>query len=602
VYRLDPGNVFMHPVVGRLRDGATPTQARDELASIMRSLPADPRGAGIETVARIVPLQDLVTGRVEKSLLIFSAAVGFVLLIACANVANLLLIRAAGRRHEMAVRAALGASRGRLIRQLLTESVLVASIGGALGIGVAMLGVRALLAAAPEGRIPRVGDIHLDGCVLLFTLGVSLLTGVAFGLVPAFNGARRSPRESLSSGSRTIVGTHARLRGSLVVAEIALALVLMTGAGLMIKSFLRMRAVDTGFAADRVVTMSATLPRTTYGDAARMRAFHTATLERLAATPGVAAAGAVAWRPLGGIGIMGTFSAEPPFERPKGFMVDKPTISPGYFQAMGIPLLRGRDFTNRDDVGAAGVVIVSQSVANRIWPNADPIGRRLTMSDDPKTGDWLTVVGVVKDVVQDAGFRPAATMYLPYRQTTSLWFIEQMTYVVRASVDPQPVMRAMRGVIRDVDPTVAPQGIGRMDEFVAAATAEPLFQTRLLTIFSLLALLLAAIGTYGVLAYDVSERRHEIGLRMALGATPGGVLWLVMRRTLLLAGPGALLGLAGAAAVTGVLRKSLFDVTPTDPSILAAVAVAVVLVAVAAGLVPARRATRVEPLSILPHE
>jgi putative ABC transport system permease protein len=602
VYKLDPGNAFLQPVVGRLRAGVTPLQARAELESIMKAMPADPRDAGTQMVARIVPLQTMVTGKIETSLLIFSAAVAFVLLIACANVANLLLIRASSRRHEMAVRAALGASRTRLVRQLLTESTLVALIGGALGIIVAFVGVRALLAVAPAGRIPRVDDIHLDGWVVAFTFGVSLVTGLAFGVVPAMHGARRAPRESLSSGARTITGTHNRLRAGLVVAEIALALVLLAGAGLMLKSFQRIRTLDLGFSAGNVATMSAALPNATYGEVPRVKTFHTATLERLARIPGVTSAGAAAWQPLGNVGIIGDFHTENAASASRQLYADKPAVSPDYFRTMGIPLVKGRDFTWRDDAGAPGVAIVSETVARTAWPNENPIGKRITMEEHPRPEDWMTVVGVVADVVQDAQFQRHAALYLPYLQLQRRFWMAQMTYAVRTTVEPHTVMRAMRAALRDVDAGVAPEAIVTMDELRSDIMAEPLFQTRLLTIFSLVALLLAAIGTYGVLAYDVSERTHEIGLRMALGATPRSAMQLVMRRTLRLAAPGIMLGILGALAVSGVLRAYLFDVKPTDPATLGVVAICIGVIALAAGFVPARRATRVDPLAALRND
>lgn len=602
VSRLDPGNTFIRPVVGRLRAGATPQQALAELESTMKAMPADPRDADARMVARIDPLQTMVTGEIETALLIFSAAVLFVLLIACANVANLLLIRAAGRRHEMAVRAALGASRTRLVRQLLTESTLIALIGGALGILVAVVGVNALLAVAPVGRIPRIDDVHLDGWVVAFTFGVSLVTGLAFGVVPALHGARRPPRDALSSGARTIVGTHARLRAGFVVAQIALALVLLAGAGLMVKSFQRIRALNLGFTADHVATMTASLPPAAYGDVARLTTFHTATLQRLARIPGVISAGAAAWQPLGRVGIVGDFRTEGLTSAAKNLSADKPAVSPDYFRTMGVPLLQGRDFTWRDDAGAPAVVIVSESVARAAWPDENPIGQRITMEDHPRPEDWMTVIGVVAEVVQDAGFTRRAALYLPYLQLRRTFWMAQMTYVARTAVDPHAVMPAMRAALHEVDANVAPQAIGTMDELRSATMAEPLFRTRLLTIFSLVALMLAAIGTYGVLAYDVGERTHEIGLRMALGATSRDVLLLVMRRTIRLAAPGVVLGIAGALPVTSVLRAYLFEVRPRDPATLAVVAVCLGLIALAAGFVPARRATRVEPLAALRHD
>ncbi|TMG01127.1 MAG: ABC transporter permease, partial [Chloroflexi bacterium] len=555
--RLDPGNSFIFPVVGRLRTDATPEQAKSELVAIARAMPADPRAAGLTPAAAIIPLQDTVTGKAQASLYILAGAVAFVLLIACANVANLLLIRAATRRHEMAVRVALGASRARIVRQLLTESVLIALLGGTAGIIVAFVGLHALLAMAPAGRIPRIDEVHLNGWVLGFTLTVSLVTGILFGVVPARSGARREPREALSHGLRLLGGPHRRLRAGFVTGEIALALVLMTGAGLMIKSFLVMRSLDTGYDASRVVTMAVDLPPIGYAEATRNRAFHTHLLERLARIPGADAVAAVSFRPMAGMGIMGNFSVEGPTPLPHGYSVDKPTVSPGYFRALGIRILAGRDFTPADRGGAPGVVVVSQSVARRLWPGQDAVGKRISMQDDPGPTDWLTVIGVVNDVVQDEQLTRHSTIYLPYLQMTSPGFINHMTYVVRPAPGAANVAPAMRAALRDVDRAVPAQALQTMDQSMLDTIAEPVFQMRLLTGFALLALLLAALGTYGVLAYDVTERTREIGLRLALGATPGNVLRMVLGRTAALALAGALLGLGGALLLTRVLTKSL---------------------------------------------
>jgi predicted permease len=418
------------------------------------------------------------------------------------------------------------------------------------------------------------------------------------------HGARRAPREALSSGARTIAGTHARLRAGLVVAEIALALVLLVGAGLMLKSFQRIRTLDLGFSVDHVATMSAALPNATYAEVPKIKAFHTATLERLARIPGVISAGAAAWQPLGNVGIIGDFHTEGLTSVSKQLYTDKPAVSPDYFRTMGIPLLGGRDFSWRDDDTAPAVVIVSESLARTAWPGENPIGKRITMTMAPRPGpeDWMTVIGIVADVVQDAQFKRHSALYLPYQQLNRSFWMGQMTYAVRTTVEPHTVMRAMRDAHHGVDASIAPEAIGTMDELRSTTMAEPLFQTRLLTIFSVVAMLLAAIGTYGVLAYDVSERTHEIGLRMALGATPRNAMRLVMRRTLRLVVPGLTLGLMGALAVTSVLRAYLFDVKPNDPATLGVVAFCILLVALAAGFVPARRATRVEPLAALRHD
>ena len=600
--QLDPGNSFIFPVVGRLRADATPEQAKNELESIARAMPQDPRAAGTTEVAQIIPLKDTLTSHVRTSLLVLAGAVLFVLLIACANVANLLLIRAATRRHEMAVRVALGASRGRIARQLLTESMLIALLGGAAGILVALVGVRALLAMAPLGRLPRIDEVHLNGWVLLFTLAVSVVTGMLFGLVPAQSGARRQPQEALGQGTRLVGGPHQRLRSVFATGEIALALILLTGAGLMIKSFLLMRSLDTGYDAARVVTMAVDLPPIAYPDAARMQAFHSALLERLGRIPGARAVGAVSFRPMGDMGIMGDFQVEGPTPLPHGYTVDKPTVSPGYFGALGIRLLVGRDFTAADRAGAPGAVVVSEAVAQRIWPNQSAVGKRISMQDHPGPNDWLTVIGVVNDVVQDEHLSRHSTIYLPYLQTTLPFFINHMTFVVRPAPQAGNLAPAMRTALRDVDPAVPAQALQTMDESMLDTIAEPVFQMRLLTAFAVLALLLAALGTYGVLAYDVTERTREIGLRIALGATPGNVLRMVLRRTAALALVGAALGVLGSLALTSVLSTSLFEVKPTDPATLAAVTVVLVLVALLAGYLPAQRATRIRALTALLHD
>lgn len=600
--RLDAGNSFIIPTLGRLRPDATPQQAKAELESIVAGMPRDSRDAGFQSVAAILPLKDNLTRNIRRPLYIFGGAVGFVLLIACANVANLLLIRAATRRQEMAVRIALGAGRARVARQLLTESVLIALIGGFAGVLVAFNGVRALLAMAPEGSIPRLDEVHLDGWVLAFTLLVSLITGILFGVIPALSGAKRQPQEALGQGTRTVVGAHTRLRATLVVGEIALALILLTGAGLMIKSFILMRTLDTGYDAANVVTMAVDLPFSAYPDSTRVQAFHSRLLDRLAQIPGASSIGAVSFRPMGGMGIMGDFKVEGPTPTPNGYNVDKPTVSPGYFAAMGIRLLKGRDFTAADNAGAPRVVIVSESVARRVWPNEEAVGKRVSMSDKPGPGDWLTVVGVVNDVVQDEELSLHSTMYLPYLQTSSRFFNAHMTFVVRSDLAGGGVISAMRDALREIDPGVPAQALQTMDESMLDTIAEPVFQMRLLTAFSLLALILAAIGTYGVLAYDVTQRTREIGLRMALGATAGNVMRMVMRRTAYLALLGSAIGVLGSLAVTSVLTKSLFEVRPTDPVTFIIVTATIVCVALLAGYVPAQRATRIQALTALPRE
>jgi len=527
----------------------------------------------------------------------------FVLLIACANVANLLLIRGASRRHEIAVRAALGASRWRLIRQLLTESMVLAAAGGALGVLLAAVGVKVLLALAPEGRIPRADQIGVDAWVLAFTCGLSVLTGVLFGLAPAFRATRRPLGQSVAEGNRTSTSRRETVRSALVIAEIALALVLLTGAGLLLKSFWRIHSIDPGFRPRNVLAVTVDLPESRYRTAAQMRTFHQSALEKLSSLPGVEAAGAVNWMPLGGNLARGDFQLEGGRQRPPGYIVDKPVVSPDYFRAMGIRLLSGRAFAGRDTAAAPGVVVVSQSVARVLWPGEDPIGKRISMEDNPKPEDWLTVVGVVDDVrQQQLTAKASSAIYQPVLQVDRAFFINHMTYVVRTASHAAAVAPAIRSVIRAVDPDQPVQSIATMDDVIAGTTAEPRFRTRLIGAFSIIALVLSVIGIYAVLACSIAERTQEIGIRMAIGATGGSIAAMVLRRTLLLTGTGVALGTAGALAVTRVLENFLFEVRPTDPVTFGAVSALLVAVALLAGLLPARRASTVDPLVALRYE
>jgi putative ABC transport system permease protein len=438
--------------------------------------------------------------------------------------------------------------------------------------------------------------------VLAFTIAVSLLTGVAFGVLPALQSARRAPHEAMSHSTRMVGGAQARLRGVLVAAEVALALVLLTGAGLMIKSFVRMRGVDKGYDGSRVMTLAVDLPPLRYADVQRQRAFHTALLQALSRLPGVRSAGAVSFRPMGDVGVMGDFAVEGETPFPKGYSVDKMLVSPGYFATMGLRLISGRDFAATDDANAPGAVIVSESIARKLWPGAEAVGKRVSMDTDHPTPDsWLTVVGVVGDVVQDRSMGKRSSMYFSYLQSRWSFILGHMTYVVRSDVGAN-VAPSMRAALREVDSGVPAQQLMNMDDALMEVVAEPVFQTRVISVFAALAILLAAIGTYGVLAYDVTERSREIALRMALGATPWDVIRMVMRRTGMLALSGAAIGVVGSLAVTGVLANSLYDVRPTDPATLAVVVVAILAVALIAGFAPARRAARVEVMAALPGD
>ena len=593
---IKPGSMWSRPVVGRLRAGTTGAQALAAFEVMTRQFPSDPSRRS-QPVARVRPLKEAVVGDIRPSLAIFSGAVAFVLLIACANVANLLLMRAVSRRHEMATRLALGASRGRLVRQLLTEAALLSIAGGLVGALVAFLAGPAIWSLIPAGRLPRDLAIHMDSWVLAFTVGLSIVTGLVLGLVPALQATREGPYAALREATASSTKRSHRLRHALVVAEMALALVLLIGAGLLVKSFLGLRAVDPGFTPGQVMTMTLDLPDTKYPTAVALNAFHERLLQSLSVLPDVTAAGAVNWLPLGDMLIRGDLVAEG--GAGKGWAT-KASVSAGYFEAMGIRLVAGRVFSDRDNAAAPGVVILSESVARRIWPGEDPIGKRLSIESRPQPQDWLTVVGVVADVRQSGLAEDVVpAVYQPYQQVRRPGWLGRMAFVVRTSGSPMDVAPAMRTMVRDLDANLAAQSMSTMEDVITGTIAEPRFQTRLLGVFSLLALVLAAIGIYGVLSSAVAERRREIGIRVALGADRSRVVALVLRRTLMLTGIGVVLGLAGSLAVTRILSKLLFNVTPTDAATFATAAGVLVAVAVAAALIPARRASSVDPLVAL---
>lgn len=600
--KLDPGNSFLFPVLGRLKPEITVEQARAEFEASVTTLADGSPEDRSQWIVGLFPLKELLVGDIRRPFQIFSGAVLLVLLIACANVANLLLARASGREREIAVRAALGASRRRLVRQLLTESALLSLIGAAAGVLLARWTVPLLIAFAPAGRIPRTEMIQFDGWVFAFAGAAAAGAGVLFGLAPALRLTRRRFSGALLPGGRTVVKGQERFRAALVVGEIALALVLLTGAGLLAESFLRLRAVDPGFNPDNVVRLSVELPPSTYRSAAQLQAFHEDMVARLGALPGVAAAGIVNWLPLGDQHLSGDFAIEGAAQTPR-FNVDKAVASPGYFGAMGIRLLRGREFNAKDRASGLAVAIVSRSVARAIDPSEDVIGKRVSIWGQPDRPTWLTIVAVVNDVKQlgpSQNSHPA--IYQPYLQAQREFLLSHMTYVVRTIDEPLAIVPALRNVLRAVDQNQPATRIGLMRDVLDATTAEPGFYARLLGTFALLAITLALIGTYGVIAYSVAQRTHEIGLRMALGARGGSVLWLVIRRTLILGGSGVLIGAIGAWMATRLLETFLFEVTPTDPATFVAVAAIVFTAALLAGLIPGRRATRIDPLAALRHE
>jgi putative ABC transport system permease protein len=598
IIRRDPNNSLSRPAIARLRDGVAIEQARAAFATIAERWGGTANdSSGVRP--SVIPLKALVVGEVSRPLMILAGAVALVLLIACTNVTNLLLMRMGTRDREIAVRAALGAGRARLIRQLLTESVLLAAGGGVLGILIAIGGVRMLLAIVPPGTMPRTDEIRIDAAVLAFTMAAVALVGIAVGLLPAFQATARDLRESLAENARTHSPRRGRLRSALVVAQMAVALVLLIGAGLLVRSFQRIRGVALGFRPEHALAMTIELPVARYPTPAAMRDMHGRLLDGLARIPGVDAAGAVNWRPFGTMHISGDFQVDGGTV-PPGYNAYKPAVSPGYFQAMGITVKRGRPFTRLDDGTALKVVVVSQAIADRFWPGGDPLGGRVALVDRPTAGDWMTVVGVVDDVVQlsvMAGTTPA--IYQPLTQVASQFFLGHMNFVIRSTAGPAAIAPLVRGVVREVDPNLAVRTVATMDRVVLASVGDRLFQSRLLGAFSVLALLLAAVGIYGVMAYSVAERRHEIGIRLALGAHAGRVVRMVLGRTLALVIPGVVVGSVCALAVTRVLARLLFEIAPTDPPTFAGVALLLSAVAIGAAFIPARRAARVDPVQAL---
>ncbi len=588
-------------LVARLRPGVDVDAARTELRTLAEQLKrADPASYPVDWSLKVTPLRDKNTGRVRPALLVLLGAVGFVLLIAAANVANLLLARGAGRAREVAVRTALGARRAHVVRQLLAESVLLSSAAGVLGAGLAVAGVRALAALAPAA-LPA-GSVRVDAPVLGFALAVSVATGLLFGLAPAAQASRFALAAVLREGGRGAVGDRAAhlVRRGLVVAEVALALMLLTGAGLLTRSFARLQGVDPGFDARGVLTLTLALPEAKYATDAQRRAFFDALLPRVAAAPGVRAVGAVSDIPFGPGGGTSSFAVEgyqPPPGQP-GPWGDFRVATPGYFEALRIPLRRGRLFAEPDGPGARPVAVVDEELARRYWPGQDPIGKRVAVSaSDDGTPRWIEVVGVVGHAKQDGLDSDARVqLYLPFAQAADR---SQLSLAVRGAGDPERLLPLVREAVRAVDRDQPVADARTLAARVDASVGPRRLSATLLGLFAALALVMACLGLYGVMTYMVAQRAREMGVRLALGAARGTVLALVLRQGLTLAGVGGAVGLVGALALSRLLRSQLYGVRAADPVTLVAVVALLGGVAFLATLVPARRATRVAPATAL---
>jgi putative ABC transport system permease protein len=581
---------------GRLKAGVPLARAQAEIDAVSRRL-ADAYPGMKGRGARLWPVRDFAVREVRLSLLVLLGSVGLVLLIACANVANLLLVRASVRQREIALRTALGAGRWRILRQLLTESVLLSIAGGAAGIGLGYAGIQ-FLPSYSLARIPFLGQVSLDGSVLVFAVSASLLTGILFGLAPAISAFRTRVYETLKEGSLAAGESRGRnrFRGALVVIEVAVALLLSIGASLMMRTLMRLQATSPGFEADGVLIASVSLPANKYPKADPRIAFYRATLDRLAAMPGVQAASMASLVPLGGPNTGTNLLIEgQPAPRPEETPIFwRRVIDPAYFRVMRIPLVRGREFNDQDVGAATPVAIINETMARRYWPGADPIGKRFGTQER-----WLTVAGIVGDVKFTSLTKDAdPEFYVPYRQSAQ----SDMVLTVRTASDPLLLASALREAVHQTDAAQPVSKVTTMAQLLDYSVGTPRLAAALLTIFGAIALLLAAVGIYGVIAFSVARRTREIGVRIALGAGGRDVLRMVVGQAVVLAVIGVAVGIAGALALTSAIQGMLFGVTATDPLIYASVSLLLIVIAALAAYIPARRASRLSPSIALRYE
>jgi predicted permease len=588
--------------IGRLKPGVSVDHARAEMNAIMMQLGREHPDGDSGWKVLVIPLYTEVVGASRQMLLVLLGAVGIVLLIACANAANLLMARATARQREIAVRLAMGAPRFRVVRQLLTESLVISCAGGVLGLLMAFSGVRALVMLLPA-NFPRANDIHVSWPVLLFTLAVSLATGLLFGLAPAMQASRIDPKEGLQKATRgTTAGKHQnRLRSALVMAEVGLASVLLIGAGLMLRTFLNLIHLDPGFKEDHLLTATLSLPHSQYKTGDQVAQFYSRLIVRLNTVPGVESAGAGSDLPWTGYDENAGFTIEgkkPPTG--EGFHARYHMATPGYFTAMGIPLVEGRFFTDADKEGAPATVIINHAMAAKYWHGENAIGKRMTFDDNPKKdSDWLRVVGVVgdvKDQPNSPGAEPA--FWWPENQQSQ----SDMSIAVRTKADPRQAISGLREVVHQLDPGLAVADVKLMNEVADSSVATPRFTFALVGLFAGLAIVLAAIGAYGVISYTVGQRAPEFGLRVALGAQRGDLLRMVLAQCAKLAVPGTILGVMLALSLNRVVRGLIYQVSPTDPVIISAVVALVLAVAFLASYVPARRAAGADPMTTLRTE
>ncbi|MDQ2857009.1 MAG: ABC transporter permease [Acidobacteriota bacterium] len=592
------GQAFLR-LIGRLKPGVTLAAARADMDALgvhlAQQYPVENTGSGYY----VLPLQEQVVGPVRPALMVLLAAVGCVLLIACANVANLLLARAAARRTEFAVRAALGATRTQLIRQMVIESVLLSLMGGSLGLLLALAGVPALIGISANS-IPRAAEIGINLRVLGFTAIVSLVTGVVFGLVPALRSSKQTT-QALREGRRGATGSvvHRRLLSTMVISEVAVALVLLVAAGLMIRSFLSLNSVAPGFKPEGVLTIGIGLPTVTYPDIPKQAAFYDRLLNEIRTVPGVESAAAAIRVPMLGFNANTGFTIQSrPVPQEIAPTVDYRAISQDYFRSMGIPILAGRDFTDREMKDAPDVVLINQTMAARFFPDGKPIGERIQIYPEPNR--WREIIGVVGDVKLaslDAETNPA--MYVPMVQNPYPNALRNISLVARTNGDPKSLAPGIRNALRSLDKDIPISQVQTMEEIVSNSLSQRRLSMSLLVVFAILAALLASVGIYGVMAYIVAQRTHEIGIRLAMGAKGADVLRMVLRDGAKLAVIGVAIGLIGAFALTRIMTSLLFGVSAVDPLTFAGISLLLTIVALLASYLPARRASRVNPMEAL---
>ena len=590
-------------VVALLKRGVSLQQAAGEMETITARLRQQYPDTNNRRFNRVVSLHEHLVGDTNKLLWLLLGAVTFVLLIGCANVANLLLASGASRQKEMAIRAALGASRWRVIRQLFTESTILALAGGAVGLLIAFWGLAAITQLLPT-EFPRLNEIQIDLRVLGFTFGASVLTGILFGLAPAFQGSRSDVQEAIRETGRGTSGSRrqSRFRQALIVVEVALSVVLLAGAGLLFRSFVRLQSVNAGFVSQHVLTARLTPSGTHYANNSDYRKFYNQVIEKIGAVPGVQDVGLINTLPLYKGPTSGFRVEGRPVTTPdKWPSVNYRVVSPNYFRAMGIPVMQGRAYTDRDDENSPLVMMVNEQLVDQIFPGENPVGKRITFGGTDANGQprWFEIVGVVANVRSlELREEPIAELYFSFGQ--DLW--PAMSLVVRSTVEPSSLATSVRQVVNEVDRSVPVADVKTMDHIVSESITQPRFNLFLLGLFSAVAMVLSAAGIYGVTAYTVTQRTHELGIRIALGAQMSDVLKMILGQGMAVIGIGLVLGLAAAFALTRLLRSLLFGVGENDPLTFVAITFVLVLVALVASYIPARRATKVDPLTALRTE